>query len=146
MYFDNILGPIKQWGYLVKDLDRAMQCWVEQLGVGPWWGFKNVPMESTFEGEVNQITIDVALGYQNGVQIELIQQTNATLSPYSAFYATEKEQFLHQIAYHAPEIDKAVAACRARGMREVGNIRTYMDTSFKSIPTIVLFCLYCAAC
>lgn len=130
MYADTLLGPVKQWGYLVKDLDAAMQCWVEQLGVGPWWGYRNVSMESTFGGEVNQVTIDVALAYQNGVQIELIQQTNDVLSPYSAFYATDKSQFLHQLAYHTPQIDQAVADCLARGMRQVGTIRTPMDRRY----------------
>ena len=33
MFADDILGPVKQWGYLVKDLDQAMDCWISQLGV-----------------------------------------------------------------------------------------------------------------
>lgn len=135
MYADKLLGPVKQWGYLVKDLDEAMQCWVDQLGVGPWWGFRNVPMQSSFGGEVSEVIIDVALAYQNGVQIELIHQTNDATSPYSQFYGTDKRQELHQVAYHAHDIDSAIAGCKARGMREVGSIMTpinkryvYMDS------------------
>lgn len=130
MYNEKILGPVKQWGYLVKDLDSAMQCWVEQLGVGPWWGFRNVTVESTYQGQITQVVMDVALAYQNGVQIELIHQTNEVLSPYSDFYQTDKQQFLHQVAYHAPNINETIAACEARGMKEIGSIKTIMDTRY----------------
>ena len=78
-----------------------------------------------------------AHGFANlhGVQIELIHQTNDATSPYSQFYSTDKRQELHQVAYHAPDIDGAIAGCKARGMREVGSIMTpinkryvYMDS------------------
>ena len=36
--FEPLFGPIRQWGFLVKDIDAAMHGWVQQLGVGPWWG------------------------------------------------------------------------------------------------------------
>ena len=51
MFADDILGPIKQRGYLVKDLDEAMACWVEQLGIGPWWGYRNVSSKALIDGE-----------------------------------------------------------------------------------------------
>jgi methylmalonyl-CoA/ethylmalonyl-CoA epimerase len=130
MFCDGLFGPIKQWGFLVKDLDRAMACWVDQLGVGPWWGFRNVPVTSSFRGEESQVTMDVGLSFQNGVQIELIQQTNDALSPYSAFYAGDGEQMLHQVAYFAPNIDAAVARARENGMREVGSIKTLLGTRY----------------
>ena len=44
------LGPVKQWGYLVRDLDEAMDCWINQLGVGPWWGYRNVPAKAQMGG------------------------------------------------------------------------------------------------
>ena len=59
MYIDKILGPIKQWGYLVKDLDDAMECWVKQLGIGPWWGYKNVQVTSCCDGKKNPISMSV---------------------------------------------------------------------------------------
>lgn len=130
MFADKLFGPIKQWGYLVKDLDEAMDCWVKQLGVGPFWGYRNVPVTSYFQGQETRVLMDVALAYQNGVQIELIHQTNDVLSPYSDFYKTEKKQFLHQVAYHARNIDEAVATARSVGMHEVGSIKTMMETRY----------------
>ncbi|CAH0992078.1 hypothetical protein SIN8267_02193 [Sinobacterium norvegicum] len=113
-------GKVKQWGFLVKDLDKAMAFWTETLGVGPWWGYRNVSLESTFKGETNTVKMHVGLAFQNGVQIELIQQTNDVRSPYSEFKQTDKEQVMHQIAYFAPDIDDAVARAKATGMSELG--------------------------
>ncbi|MBW2374102.1 MAG: VOC family protein [Deltaproteobacteria bacterium] len=48
MFCDGRFGPIKQWGFLVKDLDRAMACWVDQLGVGPWWASATFPSRRAF--------------------------------------------------------------------------------------------------
>lgn len=113
-------GPVKQWGFVVRDLDAAMQCWVEQLGVGPWWGYRNVRLNSRFKGIASEVLLDVALSYQNGVQIELIQQRDDSPSPYRAFYATPHAQMLHQVAYMVPDLDAALLEAKAAGLTELG--------------------------
>lgn len=115
-----LFGPVKQWGFVVRDVDAAMKCWVEQLGVGPWWGYRNVRLKSRFQGVESEVLLDVALSYQNGVQIELIQQRNDSLSPYSAFYATPHAQMLHQVAYMVPDLDAALLKAKAAGLSENG--------------------------
>ena len=32
-----IFGPVRQNGYIVRDIDAAMKHWVEVMGVGPWY-------------------------------------------------------------------------------------------------------------
>ena len=130
MFCDEIFGPVKQWGFLVKDLDEAMAGWVEQLGVGPWRGYRNVSVASHFQGSETAVTMDVGLAFQSGVQIELIQQTNEAASPYRAFYETDNRQTLHQIAYFAKDNDAAVSKAESLGMREVGSITTLLDTRY----------------
>ena len=86
MFADSILGPVKQWGFLVKDLDQAMQSWVEELGVGPWWGYRKVAAKAYVDGQEDNLVMSVGLAYHQGVQIELIHQTNDAPSPYRYFY------------------------------------------------------------
>ena len=31
------LGPIRQLGYVVPDIEAAMEYWSNVLGVGPWY-------------------------------------------------------------------------------------------------------------
>ena len=38
-------GPIRQIGYVVTDLDEAIENWVE-LGVGPWLVIRGLPMSA----------------------------------------------------------------------------------------------------
>lgn len=123
MFADEILGPVRQWGYLVKDLDAAMKCWVEQLGVGPWWGYRDVVVRAETGGQVDEVRMSVGLAYHQGMQIELIHQTNDAVSPYSYFYeGSDDQQVLQQIAYMVPDIATAIEQCRTRGMHETGRI------------------------
>jgi methylmalonyl-CoA/ethylmalonyl-CoA epimerase len=132
--YEPLFGPIKQWGFLVKNLDEAMRSWVEQLGVGPWWGYRNVTLQSQFRGETTEVKMNVGLAYQNGVQIELIEQTNRVQSPYRAFYDTPHFQMLHQLAYIVPDLDAAVQRGKAAGLVEHGAVSNaysryvYMDS------------------
>ena len=136
MFADKKLGKVIQWGYLVKDLDQAMASWVEQLGIGPWWGYRNVPLQAVVDGKETAITIDVGLAYHQGVQIELIHQTCNGDSPYSYFYRNSDDaQVLQQIAYMVADLNQAIAQCEGRGMNEIGRVipwpggdREYMST------------------
>jgi len=126
MTMNNLFGPVRQWGYLVKDLDQAMHCWVNQLGVGPFWGFRNVTLRSVFNDVESEVKMDVGLAYQNGVQIELIQQTNLdnTDSPYSDFYTTDLEQSFQQVGYYCHDIQSACATARQAGLTEFGYVES----------------------
>lgn len=121
-----LFGSIKQFGYLVKDLDSTMQSWVEHIGVGPFWGFRNVQLLSHFAGEQTEITIDVGLAYQAGVQIEFIHQTDNGLaySPYSSFYQTDVQQYCHHIAYYCLDIDAGRDKAKRAGLVELGYVES----------------------
>jgi hypothetical protein len=43
-------GPVRQIGYVVDDLDQAMAGWLE-LGVGPWFVMRALPMQALYRGE-----------------------------------------------------------------------------------------------
>ena len=32
-----LFGPLRQMGFVVRDIDRAMRHWIEVCGVGPWF-------------------------------------------------------------------------------------------------------------
>src|SRR5882757_10225347 len=92
------LGPIRQLGYVVENLDHAVQAWSAALGIGPWTIIRNVPLHSIYCGRSSQPLIDIALGYSGEMQIELIKQNNHAPSPYRPFI--ERGQYgLHHTAY-----------------------------------------------
>lgn len=110
------LGPVRQLGYVVDDLDRWMQAMTTQLGLGPWTVFRNVTLNATFRGEAVQPVIDVAMAYSGELQIELIQAKDDGPSPYAHFVA--RKQFgLHHSAFLCADIDADARTLKAAGMQ-----------------------------
>jgi methylmalonyl-CoA/ethylmalonyl-CoA epimerase len=66
-------GPIRQIAWVVGDLDASVRNWLRSSGVGPWTCFRNVAMAGTLRGQKVTVRMHVALGYQDGMEIELIE-------------------------------------------------------------------------
>jgi methylmalonyl-CoA/ethylmalonyl-CoA epimerase len=108
-------GPIKQLAYVVADLDASIRHWVDFAGVGPWTVYKNTAMHGHCRGIETSVKMTVGLSYQGDLQIELIQVTSRTLSPYQD--ATGAPLLgMHHIAWHSRDIDGDVARARERGL------------------------------
>ena len=85
------LGPVRQVGYVVKDVEKAMQEWV-RLGVGPWFYTEKVPVEDfQYMGKPYDLNMSVALTHSGYIQVELIQQRNDAPSLYRDFLETRAE-------------------------------------------------------
>ncbi|QKS01411.1 VOC family protein [Sphingomonas sp. CL5.1] len=76
------LGPIRQIAWLTEDLDAATGRWRTFAGIGPWTVYRNVTLEGRYRGRSARVTIDVALSYQDGTQIEIIRPHGRGPSPY----------------------------------------------------------------
>ncbi|CAG2153077.1 VOC family protein [Cupriavidus plantarum] len=78
------LGGVRQIGYVVRDIERAMRHWSEVLGVGPWFYKEAVgTTEFRYYGKPSALPdLSIALANSGGVQIELIQQRNDAPSLY----------------------------------------------------------------
>ena len=71
-------GEIRQLGYVVPDIEAAMDHWSRVLGVGPFFYAPRVPVEKfTYKGEPSSPITSVALANSGPVQVELIQQRRA---------------------------------------------------------------------
>ncbi len=71
------LNTIRQLGYVVGDLDKALKYWVDVLNVGPFFMFEHCPLDDQlYRGQPSNVDVDIALGNSGDVQIELIYQHN----------------------------------------------------------------------
>jgi hypothetical protein len=92
-----LFGEMRQIGIVVRDIEAAMEHWVEVCGVGPWFYADKLPVtaftyrDQTFE----DIHISVALANSGEVQLELIQQRCDTPSMYRDFLAAGHEGMQH---------------------------------------------------
>ncbi|MDH6281620.1 VOC family protein [Prescottella agglutinans] len=110
--------PAVQMGYVVADLDAAVEHWLTHARVGPWTVFRGVTLNGTYAGAGTVVTMDVAMGYTGELQIELMQITSSTPSPYTND-AGEPLVGPHHIAWITDDLDAALAAAHGRGLEDL---------------------------
>ena len=116
-------GPIRQIAWVVRDLEASVASWLRVSGVGPWTCFRNVALSGHYQGAPTRVRMHVALGYQAGMEIELIEDLAAGPSPYRTA-AGEPLIGMHHVAWFSDDVSADVARGTARGMRlcfEAGN-------------------------
>jgi methylmalonyl-CoA/ethylmalonyl-CoA epimerase len=108
-------GPIRQIAWVVRDLEESVANWLRLSGVGPWTCFRNVAMTGVYRGQAVKVRMHVALGYQDGMEIELIEDLRSGPSPYCT-PAGAPLIGMHHVAWFSDDVAADVARGRARGM------------------------------
>ncbi len=108
-----IFGSVRQNGYVVRDIEAAMQHWIEVMGVGPWYHIPEVKTDwFQHRGVDSDMKMSVALANSGDLQIELIQQLNDAPSMYKEFLDAGHEGLQH-MSYWSTEYqalyDKAIS-------------------------------------
>jgi catechol 2,3-dioxygenase-like lactoylglutathione lyase family enzyme len=145
-----IIGPIRQVGHVVRDIDKAMAYWTETLGIGPFYVMREIRMTNFhYRGQPSpDIVLSLAFGQSGDVQIELIQQHNDVPSAYREFLSAGREGVQHLSPWFddAAEYDAARAAMIDRGLTLVHETRhedgtprfVYFETGTPEAPLIEL--------
>ena len=131
------LGEIRQLGYVVHDIEAAMDHWSRVLGVGPWFYNPRVPIVNyTYDGASYEPHNSVALANSGFVQVELIQTRNDVPSMYRDFLRAGRTGLQH-VAYWTRTFDDDLERLEAQGFRvkmsgEVGERGrfVYFDSEF----------------
>jgi hypothetical protein len=106
-------GAIRQIGYVVTDLDKALAGFVE-LGVGPWFVIRGMAQRVLYRGKPCEITLSLALANSGEMQIEVIQQQDDSPSIFTEFLSSGREGF-HQFAYWTEDFDATMQAVENAG-------------------------------
>lgn len=108
------MGPIDQIGYVVANLDTSIARWTRRTGLAPWTVFRNSRLEGMYRGSSTGVILDVALAYQGGVQIELIEVRSDTPSPYAQ--SGRLLTGIHHVAWVVDDLDRSITAAEERGL------------------------------
>ncbi|WP_323000268.1 VOC family protein [Castellaniella sp.] len=112
-------GEIRQLGYVVKDIEAAMDYWSSTLGVGPWYYNPKVPIQNyRYRGQAYEPHNSVALANSGDVQVELIQTRNDVPSMYRDFQQAGREGLQH-VAYWTRTYDADLERLLAQGFKPV---------------------------
>jgi Glyoxalase/Bleomycin resistance protein/Dioxygenase superfamily len=133
-----LFGKIAQIGYVVRDIDAAMDNWVKH-GVGPWFYVDRVQTDYfRYRGVDSDMQMRVALANSGDVQLELIQPLNDAPSMYKDFLDSGREGMQH-IAYWSHDFQNLLDGALADGytIGQEGSIGgeqgrfVYLDTEFE---------------
>ncbi|MCP4223454.1 MAG: VOC family protein [Actinomycetia bacterium] len=130
------LGPLRQNGYVVPDLDAAIEGWLD-LGVGPWIVYPHAPFEDfVYQGHPGELDVSIALANSGPLQIELIDQHDSSPSLYRDFLEANPAGGLQHLGYWVDDYDDVHQHCLDLGwtVGHEGSIAdcrfTYFDTEF----------------
>jgi hypothetical protein len=111
-----LFGDVRQIGYVVEDIEKAMRYWAETLGIGPWfYAEKIVDQDFYYRGQPSPIIRSVALANSGPLQMELVQQRNRAPSMYLDFLDAGRTGVQH-FAYWTTTFDEHMARATAHGM------------------------------
>lgn len=106
------LGTVMQLAFVPRNFDAAMAYWTETLGVGPFFLWEHVAVDSLIcRGQSIRADFSIALAQWGDVQIELIRQDNDAPS----IYRDWNSNALHHIQLTVDSYDEAIAACERAG-------------------------------
>lgn len=113
-----VFGAIRQNGYVVEDLDRAIGHWVDVLGIGPFFKAPHLKLEHySYRGEESAPDLSIALAYSGDLQIELIQQHNDAPSSYRDFLRAHGPGLQHFCTFANGDYDGDRERFRSLGLR-----------------------------
>lgn len=109
------LGPIRQLGYVVDDIEAAMAHWTEVIGVGPFFYKERIGIENyMYKGERYEPHNSIALANSGPIQVELVQTRNDVPSMYRDFMQAGLRGLQH-IAFWTNSYDADLARLKGQG-------------------------------
>ena len=110
-------GPIRQMGYVVRDIEAAMRAWAGRLRIGPWFYNPRLALEAySFRGVAySDLHMSYALANSGELQIELIQQRCDTPSLYREHLERHGEGLQH-VCVWPEDYDAVYALAQASGL------------------------------
>ena len=128
------LGTVSQIGYVVADMDRALEYWIQQMHAGPFFVFEHANLEKQiYRGGASAVDATLAVGNSGDVQIELIFQENDAPSVYKEF-ADAGRYGMHHIGLMPEDYTASCERYRAQGFEAAfecsigGTDLVYFDT------------------
>jgi hypothetical protein len=127
---------IVQLAYVVENIHRAMDHWLDSLKVGPWFLLEHFSgIDASYRGKPSEADVAIAMSFAGHMMIELIQQHNSAPSVYRE--AIEKRGYgFHHWGMATKNFDDDVARYRNRGAEQAFSLRVptggrvaYMDTT-----------------
>ena len=103
-------------GYVVQDIEAAMQHWTRALRVGPFYYAEDAPIHDfSYRGAASDVRASIALSYSGNMQIALIQQRNEAPSSFLDFLNAGRTG-LHHVGFLSSNFNRDLHRAREAGL------------------------------
>ena len=138
-------GPIMQMGFIVEDMDIAIDFWTKKMNVGPFIKLEGIELiDQYYKGKPADLDFSGALSYSGSMQIELIKQHCDTPSLYNEYVNNEKGG-LHHLCCLTQDIENDIRILESQGYINLQGGKTkdngqfaYLDTPERERPIFEL--------
>ena len=138
-------GPIMQMGFIVEDMDIAIDFWTKKMNVGPFIKLEGIELiDQYYKGKPADLDFSGALSYSGSMQIELIKQHCDTPSLYNEYVNNEKG-WLHHLCCLTQDIENDIRILESQGYINLQGGKTqdngqfaYLDTPERERPIFEL--------
>lgn len=132
--FGQSTGQIVQMAYVVEDIRAAMNWWLMDARVGPWFLLESFTgPEQRYRGQPTKADIQLAMAFSGSMMIELIQPKDDEPSVYRETIQRSGYGF-HHIGIAVEDVEAARRSYEARGYQVAfstpvpsGSVVYYMD-------------------
>jgi catechol 2,3-dioxygenase-like lactoylglutathione lyase family enzyme len=111
-----LFGPVVQQGYVVPDVEAAMQHWLAR-GVGPFVFVDIRDFSGQYDGDPIQAEMQAGFAYSGDQQIEVITPSLGHPSIYKDYLTLNPQGGLQHLAFWVDDIDNKLAELDERGVR-----------------------------
>jgi hypothetical protein len=113
--FGQRVGQIVQMAYVVKDIRAAIDWWVRDCHVGPWFFLERFASPGQrYRGEPSMAAVSLAMSFAGHVNIELIQPLDDLPSVFKEVVDRRGYGF-HHLGIAVSDVDRERAVYEARG-------------------------------
>ena len=128
-----LFGPVIQQGYVVPDIEAAMQHWLAR-GVGPFFIETLRGYPAQIRDRTENVDLRAAFAYSGDQQIEVIQPEGNSRNIYTEFLEKVPEGGLQHLAVWVDNIADKLAELEAAGrsfqvIQQYGDRHAYIDST-----------------
>jgi methylmalonyl-CoA/ethylmalonyl-CoA epimerase len=108
-------GAVTQIAYVSLDLGADIEYWTKEMGVGPFLRLDHIQFTRTiYQGQDCLLDVSAAFGYWGDIQVELIEQHNATPSVFKS-WSDSGALGIHHVCVLVTDLSVVRARCLESG-------------------------------
>src|SRR5690606_29051122 len=100
----SVFGPVRQIGFMSRDIDRSMRYFVDNWSIGPWFVLRNVRNSMLYNGSPVELDVSIAMANCGDLQFEIVAQHNEARSLYSDALARTPELHVQHVAVWTDDV------------------------------------------